>query len=135
MTGGTSGSTCVVKNLNKFHTSVGDRVYFQEAPEQTLTTVLPYALYQFEGATPDLYDRNRMMKIILSWTIYSKTSSSSEIFTILSNLYSIFDSLTPQDITFSGFSFLSLFDMETSRVYRSVDKIWQCTVTYELFVK
>lgn len=127
-----SGGTCTAKNVNEFHNDVADRIYFQEAPEETLPTILPYAVFQFVGEIPNDSYTGKSSKILIKWNIFTSDSSSVPLFNILSDLQTLFDF---PELLFTNWDFVSFLRSRTSPVLKDANKIWYCSIDYTLIVQ
>lgn len=129
-----AGASCTAKNINEFHGDVTDRIYFQEAPEleSQVALPMPYTVYKFLGEVPQDPYNGKLTKMAIIWDLFTNDASSLPLFNILSDLHTLFD--FPEPI-FTYWHFTSFLRQGTSAVTKDANKIWTCSVEYELIVK
>jgi len=81
-------------------TNVGGRIYFEQAPEGA---TMPYIVFYITSSNPSDTFTERVTDTYIQFSMFSSSSSVSEIGTIYANLRTLFDYAT---LTVSGNTFL-----------------------------
>ena len=138
ITGATSGATCTSWKINQLHTSIEDRLYFQEAPEEPIPELFPYVVYEIIGSTSyhylesSLQGVNAYEKYLVSFFIYSNESSSQQITLLNKQLGDLYDKA---ELSISNWTFKYSKRNETGIPRRDMDKIWTCVSDFEFVIQ
>jgi hypothetical protein len=78
-------------NTNSFNTAIGGRMFFSQAPENT---VFPYCVYSYITGHPRFSYTEEMTEMIIQFSIFSSASSSGEVHDLMTALKARFDDCT-----------------------------------------
>lgn len=120
---------------NSFHIDIGGRLYNTYAPEGT---TLPYAVFQHISSRPDDTFTEKLDDILIQFTIFSTTASSSEIHTAMVDLKALFDKCTFSVTGGSIVEFRRGGEGLTSEEFETVDGLqrgWSYYVEYNVLVR
>jgi len=120
---------------NAFYTDIGGRLYNTYAPEGA---TLPYAVFQHISSRPADTFTETMDEILLQFSIFSASPSSSEVLTAMDDLKSLFDNcaFAVEEATIVRFSRGG--EGLTSEIYETVDGLqrgWHYYVEYEVLLQ
>ena len=133
ITGSVSGASCTIPIINQLHTTISDRIYFQEAEEEELIDLLPYITFELVSSDTFSYYTGQYETFVLSFMAYSDQASSTQITTIDKQLNDLFNKDTELIIT--DWKFHSLMKRGMSRFFRDENKIWILINNFEIIVQ
>jgi len=120
---------------NSFYTDIGGRLYNTYAPEGT---TLPYAVFQHISSRPDDTFTEKLDDILIQFTIFPTSASSSEIHTAMDDLKALFDKCTFSVTGSSIVEFRRGGEGLTSEEFETVDGLqrgWSYYVEYNVLVR
>ena len=120
---------------NSFYNDIGGRLYNTYAPERT---VMPYAVFQHISSRPADTFTETMDEILIQFTIFSTSASSSEIHTAMVDLKALFDKCTFSVTGSSIVEFRRGGEGLTSDEFETVDGLqrgWSYYVEYNVLVR
>lgn len=138
VTGATSGASCSIWKLNQFHTTIGDKLYFQEAPEQDVNELFPFTVFMVTGNVPYYYfqsglrNSNVYEKFLITFYTYSNLSSSTQITLLDKQLGDIYEGA---ELSLSNWSFKYCKRNGLSSMRRDDNKIWQCISSFDVVIQ
>lgn len=138
VTGTTSGASCSIWKFNQYHTTIGDKLYFQEAPEQDLQTLLPFTVFIITGNTPHYYFQSGLRtsnvyeKFLITFYTYSDLSSSQQITLLDKQLGDIYENA---ELNLSNWGFKYCKRNGLSSLRRDEDKVWSCVSDFEIVIQ
>lgn len=118
-------------NHNTFYTGIGSRLYFRKAPNVEVT--FPYCIFYFGSDVNDYQFIEEFDNVVVQFSIFSNTSSSSELGDLLTYAKSLFDWCT---LTVSNYTFLKM-----ERIYANhgdwiaEEEIWQTVIQYRILLE
>lgn len=129
-----SGVTMKVGAINEFHTSIADKIFFQEASEVVLNSLAPYCVYNWLGVPVGDFDsgyNTKIRRLMIDFKFYFNTSDSLTLVQILSQLQTIYDF---PEFSFTNWDYSQFILQGITPVLRDENKIWTSTATYVLTV-
>ena len=133
ITGSNSGATCTISKINQLHTTISDRLYFEEAEEDEIVDLLPYVTFELGTSDTFSYYTGEYETMMLSFMAYSEQSSSTQITAIDKQINDLFNKDT--ELVISNWLFKSLIKQNRSRIFRDENKIWILMNNFELTVQ
>lgn len=133
ITGSLSGATCTIPKINQLHTTVSDRIYFEEAEEADIVTLLPYVTFELGNSDTFSYYTGEYETIMLSVSAFSDQSSSTQITAIDKQINDLFNKDT--ELVISDWLFKSLVKRNRVKPFRDENKIWIIMNNYELIIQ
>jgi hypothetical protein len=120
---------------NAFWLDITGRLYNTYTPEGT---VMPYAVFQHISSRPDDTFTEKLDDILIQFTIFSTSASSSEIHTAMVDLKALFDKCTFSVTGSSIVEFRRGGEGLTSEEFETVDGLqrgWSYYVEYNVLVR
>lgn len=120
---------------NSFYNDIGGRLYNTYAPERT---VMPYAVFQHISSRPADTFTETMDEILIQFTIFSTSASSSEIHTAMVDLKTLFDNASFSVTGATVVQFVRGGEGLTSEEFETVDGLqrgWSYYVEYNVLVR
>jgi hypothetical protein len=115
---------------NSFYTSIGGRFYFEFAPQDT---VFPYCTYHIIHDTYDYTFTDNMEDMIIQFSIFSSTSSSSEVMDIFEYLKTLFD-WKDGSLSVTGYRTVRVERLFATTDWVSEESLWFQVVQYRILL-
>ena len=133
ITGSNSGASYTISKINQLHTTISDRLYFEEAEEDDIVDLLPYVTFELGNSDTFSYYTGEYETMMLTFMAYSNQSSSTQITAIDKQINDLFNKDT--ELVISNWLFKSLIKRGRSKLFRDENKIWILMNNYELMVQ
>ena len=133
ITGSVSGASCAISVINQLHTTVSDRIYFQEAEEDEFVDLLPYVTFELGASDTFSYYTGQYETFVLSFMVYSNQASSTQITAIDKQLNDLFNK--DIELVINDWKFHSFIKRGMSKFFRDEDKIWILMNNFEIIVQ
>jgi len=118
-------------NHNTFYTGIGGRMYFRRIPNTEPT--FPYCIFYFGSNVNDYQFTEEFDNVVVQFSIFSNTSSSSELGNLFTYAKTLFDW---SRLTVSNYTFLKM-----ERIYAShgdwipEEEVWQTVIQYRILLE
>ena len=133
ITGSNSGASYTISKINQLHTTISDRLYFEEAEEDDIVDLLPYVTFELGNSDTFSYYTGEYETMMLTFMAYSNQSSSTQITAIDKQINDLFNKDT--ELVISNWLFKSLIKRGRSKLFRDENKIWILMNNFELTVQ
>ena len=120
---------------NPLWVAIGGRLYNTYAPDGT---TFPYAVFQHISSRPEDTFTEKIDDVLIQFTIFSTSPSSSEVHTAMQNLKTLFDDCTFSVIDSTIVEFRRGGEGLTSEEFETVDGLqrgWSYYVEYSVVVQ
>lgn len=116
---------------NSFYISIGGRFYFEMAPQDA---TLPFCTYHIISNSYDYTFSDNFEDFLIQFSIFSETSSSSEIMDIFENLKTLFD-WCDSSLSVTGYSVSRFERIFADTSWIAEESCWAQTVQYRIVLK